>query len=155
MEAPKQRNFRRASRRHQLGAATINEDDMVFQLIGAANRDGAAFKDADRFDIHRDAGVHLSFGKGIHFSPRAPLAAGGAHRDGDRARRDAGSGSTRGAMEWQDESSSGAPGNCGCASTLSCQDSQLPADESRRPVSGCPRQSSSAKRSSMSATARG
>ena len=74
MDAPKQRNFRRASRTHQLGAATIHKDELVFQLIGSANRDAAAFEDPDRFDLHRGRSPHLSFGKGIHFCLGAPLA---------------------------------------------------------------------------------
>ena len=78
-EAPKQRNFRRAMKTHQLGATTIYEGEMVFQLIGSANRDEAAFADADRFDIRRARGTHLSFGKGIHFCLGAPLARLEAH----------------------------------------------------------------------------
>jgi pimeloyl-[acyl-carrier protein] synthase len=73
-DAPKQRNFRRVSRTHTFGAATMREGDMVFQLIGAANRDPTAFADADTFDIGRGRSNHLAFGSGIHFCLGAPLA---------------------------------------------------------------------------------
>ncbi|MGI9614357.1 MAG: cytochrome P450 [Acidimicrobiales bacterium] len=53
----------------------IPEGAKVLVLLGSGNRDGAAFDDPDRFDIHRDqARRHLSFGKGIHHCLGAPLA---------------------------------------------------------------------------------
>ncbi|TML15129.1 MAG: cytochrome P450 [Actinobacteria bacterium] len=38
----------------------------VLAVIGAANRDEAHYDDPDRFDIHRDAYPHISFGFGPH-----------------------------------------------------------------------------------------
>lgn len=35
-------------------------------LLASANRDAAAFADADRFDVHRTARGHLAFGSGVH-----------------------------------------------------------------------------------------
>jgi cytochrome P450 len=46
---------------------------MIF-LLAAANRDDRRWRDAERFDIHRDVLPHLSFGYGIHFCLGAALA---------------------------------------------------------------------------------
>jgi cytochrome P450 len=43
-------------------------------LIGAANRDPAAFTDPDRYDLDRDTSKLVSFGSGRHFCMGAPLA---------------------------------------------------------------------------------
>jgi cytochrome P450 len=73
-EAPKQRNFRRVKKRHEFGGAEFSEDEMVFQLIGSANRDPENTENPDVFDITRSKIEHLSFGSGIHFCLGAPLA---------------------------------------------------------------------------------
>ncbi len=74
-DAPKQRNFRRVRQTHVVGGVTFSENEMVFQLIGAANRDPLQFSLADTFDITRGRqNSHLSFGAGIHFCLGAPLA---------------------------------------------------------------------------------
>ena len=46
----------------------------IIAWIGSANRDEAAFPNADRFDIEREPNRHIAFGHGIHFCLGAPLA---------------------------------------------------------------------------------
>ena len=46
---------------------------MVF-LVASANRDERRYRDADRFDIHRDTRAHAVFGFGIHTCLGAALA---------------------------------------------------------------------------------
>ena len=53
---------------------TIAEGSVMVLLNGSGNRDERRFPDADRFDIHRDIGRHLSFGFGIHLCLGAALA---------------------------------------------------------------------------------
>jgi cytochrome P450 len=74
-EAPKQRNFRRVKVAHAVNGFDFAAGQMVFQLIGSANRDPRRFPDADTFDVGRGRGIeHLAFGSGIHFCLGAPLA---------------------------------------------------------------------------------
>jgi cytochrome P450 len=53
---------------------TVPEGSVMMFLVGAANRDDRRYPDGDRFDIHRDVGQHLTFGRGIHFCLGAALA---------------------------------------------------------------------------------
>jgi hypothetical protein len=73
-EAPKQRNFRRIKKAHTFAGVEFGENEMVFQVIGAANRDPANVEDPETFNIHRAKIDHLSFGYGIHFCLGASLA---------------------------------------------------------------------------------
>ncbi len=53
---------------------TIRAGDRVLLLIGSANRDPAAFDDADNYVLGRDTSAMASFGFGRHFCLGAPLA---------------------------------------------------------------------------------
>jgi cytochrome P450 len=53
---------------------TVPEGSAMLLLVGAANRDERRYPDADRFDIHREIGPHLTFGYGAHFCLGAALA---------------------------------------------------------------------------------
>jgi len=44
------------------------------ELLAAANRDPAQFPQPESFDASREPNDHVSFGEGIHFCLRAPLA---------------------------------------------------------------------------------
>jgi cytochrome P450 len=62
------------TREVELHGQTMPADSKVLLLTGAAGRDERAYPDADRFDIHRDFDLHMSFGYGIHFCLGAALA---------------------------------------------------------------------------------
>jgi cytochrome P450 len=73
-DAPKQRNFRRVKQTHTFAGTELRENEMIFQLIGAANHDPRHFDEPAKFDITRQKNDHLAFGAGIHFCLGAPLA---------------------------------------------------------------------------------
>jgi cytochrome P450 len=58
----------------ELHGRTVAAGNAMLILIGAANRDDRRFPDADRFDIHRKDGQHITFGYGPHFCLGAALA---------------------------------------------------------------------------------
>ena len=53
---------------------TVPEGSIMLFLNGSANHDDRRFPDGDRFDIHREARGHITFGFGIHFCLGAALA---------------------------------------------------------------------------------
>ena len=56
------------------GAVTIPAGDAVLVATFAANRDTAAFPDAETFDATRSPNLHLTFGHGAHYCIGASLA---------------------------------------------------------------------------------
>jgi cytochrome P450 len=59
---------------YQVGGQTIPAKTLVALLLGAANRDPAAFADPDRLDVGRTPNPHLAFSSGIHHCVGAALA---------------------------------------------------------------------------------
>jgi cytochrome P450 len=60
---------------YEIGGVTIPARQQIIPLLGAANRDPAAFPEPDRLDLSRDAAArHLAFGGGHHFCLGAALA---------------------------------------------------------------------------------
>lgn len=66
--------FRTTTREVTVAGTTIPADEQVLLFIAAANRDPREWPDPHRFDIHRQAAHHLSFGTGIHACVGAALA---------------------------------------------------------------------------------
>ena len=73
-DSPIQRTFRRVAETTTFGGQELQEDQIVIQLLGAANRDGAHFEHPHDFDIGRRPNRHIAFGSGVHFCIGAPLA---------------------------------------------------------------------------------
>jgi cytochrome P450 len=73
-DSPLQLFERTAKTDVELGDVTVPAGGKVAALLGAANRDPAAFPDPDRFDISRHPNQHIGFGAGLHHCIGAPLA---------------------------------------------------------------------------------
>jgi len=58
----------------EIAGSTVPAGSKISALLGAANRDPAAFAEPDSFDAGRSPNPHLGFGAGIHFCLGAPLA---------------------------------------------------------------------------------
>nr|AAQ94245.1 P450 monooxygenase [Saccharopolyspora erythraea] len=58
----------------EIGDQPVSAGEGAMLLVGAANRDPAAFPDPDRLDVSRKPERNLGFGIGAHFCVGAPLA---------------------------------------------------------------------------------
>ncbi len=73
-ESPVQVLFRFVRRDTEIAGRRILRNTTVAVAFGSANRDPAAFANAEQFDLERDWRNHLAFGAGIHYCLGAPLA---------------------------------------------------------------------------------
>jgi cytochrome P450 len=73
-EAPSPVQGRTAARPVTFYGETLPAGAKILLLTGSAGRDERVYENADRFDIHRKAEQHVSFGFGVHFCLGAALA---------------------------------------------------------------------------------
>ncbi|MBD2692113.1 cytochrome P450 [Anabaena catenula] len=73
-ESPVQRLSRMALEDIEFQGQKIKKGDLIFLLIGSANRDPEVFSDPDTFNIIRNNDKQLAFGFYIHKCPGASLA---------------------------------------------------------------------------------
>lgn len=73
-ESPVQLLIRTATKDVEISGVELRSGDRAVISFGAANRDPAAFVDAETFLPERKENNHLAFGYGIHFCLGAPLA---------------------------------------------------------------------------------
>lgn len=73
-DGPVQINQRVAMEDLELFGQRVKKGDELLLILGAANRDPAAFPGPHRLDVTRDARKHVAFGGGIHHCLGAALA---------------------------------------------------------------------------------
>ena len=73
-ESPSLLVIRSVAEPFEIAGGRLEEGELVYLLLGSANRYPARFPNPDRFDIARGDNRHVSFGVGIHFCLGAPLA---------------------------------------------------------------------------------
>jgi len=73
-DSPVQLTNRLAKSDLEIGDVKIKQGQVVYLILGAANRDPAQFDEPDKFDVTRTNNKHLAFGAGAHFCVGAPLA---------------------------------------------------------------------------------
>ena len=74
LEGPVNGLFRRVTRDLEYKGAQFKENDNVWIMFGAANRDERHFDSPESFIVERAPNDHLSLGKGVHFCMGAALA---------------------------------------------------------------------------------
>jgi cytochrome P450 len=73
-ESPVQRAWRRVRGPVSIHGEHLEPNQLIFMMIGAANRDDRVFDSPDEFDVGRSDNRHLAFGSGVHHCIGAPLA---------------------------------------------------------------------------------
>jgi cytochrome P450 len=73
-EPPVQYTTRRVRAPVELHGRVLQAGELAVLMLGAANRDPAAFPGAERLDVSANAARHVSFGYGAHFCVGAALA---------------------------------------------------------------------------------
>ena len=73
-DGPVLRDWSVAMEDHEVGGKHIREGQIVYQMLGAANRDPEQFDDPDRLILSRHPNRHVTFGSGFHMCLGAPLA---------------------------------------------------------------------------------
>jgi cytochrome P450 len=73
-ESPAPHVGRYVARDTEYYGTTVAAGSAMLFLVGAANRDERRWTEADRFDVKRKVGQHLTFGYGVHFCLGASLA---------------------------------------------------------------------------------
>jgi cytochrome P450 len=73
-DSPVQLTNRQAHEDVEMGGKRIRAGQMVHLVLGAANRDPAAFPDPNRLDVARNPNKHVAFGFSHHFCLGAALA---------------------------------------------------------------------------------
>ena len=73
-DSPVLRDWSVAMEDHVVDGKRIREGQIIYQMLGAANRDPDQFDDPNRFIVDREPNRHVAFGSGVHFCLGAPLA---------------------------------------------------------------------------------
>ena len=73
-DSPVQISARRAKEDFEIGGDRIVAGEVVYLVLGAANRDPLRFEEPDRLDLGRSTNRHLAFGQGPHYCIGAALA---------------------------------------------------------------------------------
>ena len=73
-ESPIQRGWRRIAEDSELHGQRLHEGQLLYLMLGAANRDPRLFDEPDDFRMERKPNRHVAFGLGVHFCVGAPLS---------------------------------------------------------------------------------